>query len=83
MRLNTIYLLFSCDAWKTKDYMRLLMATTILETVTGVICEKLRQGDMEYRGLTGDAAVEAYTTEPNAHDLKYGYLESVGDGECL
>ena len=81
--MNNIYLLYSCDVWKSYASMKLLMASTIREAIDDLICEKLLSGDMLYRGLKGGAAVSAYTTEPDAQDLTFGYLECVGDGERL
>lgn len=83
MPLNPIYLLYACDAWKSHSSMRLLMATTIPETIQGLICDKIICGDMEFRGRTGAEAAQAYVEDPIAGELTYGYLEQVGDGECL
>lgn len=81
--MNPIYLLYACDAWKSRASMRLLMASTIHETIDGMTCEQLGCGDMQFRGMTGDEAVAAYSVAPNHHELDYGYLECVGDGERL
>lgn len=81
--MNPIYLLYSCDIWKSRASMTLLMASTIRDTVDEFICEKLLTGDMTFRGLTGESAVTAYTTEPFYQELGYGYMEQVGDGERL
>lgn len=83
MLLNPIYLLYVCDAWKSCSSMRLLMASTIAETIQGLICDKIICGDMEFQGRTGAEAAQAYVEDPSTGELTYGYLEQVGDGECL
>ena len=81
--MNLIYLLYSCDAWKSHASMNLLMASTIREAIDDLICERLRSGEMTFRGLKGNSAVAAYSADPDARNLSCGYLESVGDGERL
>lgn len=81
--MNQIYLLYSCDAWKSHASMKLLMASTIREAIDDLICEKLLSGDMTFRGLKGSAAVAAYSADPDTRNLSFGFLESVGDGERL
>lgn len=81
--MNQIYLLYSCDAWKSHTSMNLLMASTIRESIDDLVCEKLLSGDMTFRGLKGKAAVAAYSADPDTRTLSFGYLESVGDGERL
>lgn len=59
------------------------MASTIREAIDGMICEQLGCGNMQFRGMTGDEAIAAYSISLNQHELGYGYLECVGDGERL
>lgn len=81
--MNQIHLFFLCDAWKSRTSMRLVMATTIPETLDGAICEAIKDGTVGYDGLTGTNALAAYQAEHDASHLDYAYLETVGDGERL
>jgi hypothetical protein len=81
--VNEIYLLYSCDAWKSKSSMRLIMATTIRETIEGAVCASIQKGDMDYAGKSGSAASAAYARERNDRLLEFGYLETLRDGEWL
>ena len=81
--MNQIHLLYLCDAWKSRASMRLIMATTVPETMDGAICDAIQDGSIGYGGLTGTAALIAYEAEHDPRHLDYAYLETVGDGERL
>lgn len=81
---NIIYVLKSCDAWKTNSSMGDITYTTNLKTLKKVIEEELKQDNMEYDGdfssdfdkfINYDCLVEYINTR-----LTYGYLMYVYDG---
>ena len=62
--------------------MSLLMATTIQETLEGAIAKEFEDGNMEFTGLKGTAALARFQQgDLNYGSLDYGYVEVVGDGE--
>lgn len=59
---NNIYILFTCDEWKSRDSMRLVCATTDLEKLKNAISESIKVDSMVYtHGEMSDAACD--TTE--------------------
>lgn len=89
--MKNIYLLFSCDQWKSKDSMRLVVATTLPDRLTKVISDQIRNDTMEFdRGdelsMTGMLReIKKYNPETQLSDLNnflvYGYVDCVRDGE--
>lgn len=82
-----IYVLKSCDAWKTYNSMRDIVYTTNLKTLKKVIVEELKQDNMEYDGDFSSDFDEFINDEDLVRyidiRLKYGYLVCVEDGEIL
>lgn len=48
MSKKQIYTVFACDEWKSKDSMRLLMATTSVRKLKSFIVRKISQGEFDY-----------------------------------
>lgn len=56
---KSIYLLFTCDEWKSRDSMRLACATTDLEKLKNAIIESIKVDSMVYtHGEMADAACD-------------------------
>lgn len=80
--MNQIYLLYSCNEWKEKSSMRLVMATTILETLEGAIAKEIEDGNMNFAGHKRKKGVKAFRSGDFGYaSLEYGYVDIVGDGE--
>lgn len=84
---NIIYVLKSCDIWKTNSSMGDITYTTNLKILKKAIEEELKQNNMEYDGdfssdfdkfINDDCLVKYIDTR-----LKYGYLMCIYDGEIL
>lgn len=78
---NQIFLLYSCNEWKEWASMRLIMATTVQETLDGAIVKELDANKMGFAGLCGEEAATAFQNRKRYDDLSYGYVGIVGDGE--
>ena len=85
-----IYVVFSCDSWKTPNSMRLEMATTSPQKLRDFIIRKLENGDFAYEDQYESAEwqVEKFKCDFDNKEvvlvdsrLKYCYIESVTDGE--
>lgn len=85
-----IYVVFSCDNWKTPNSMRLEMATTSPQKLRDFIIQKLEDGDFAYEDEFESAEwqVEKFKCDFDNKEvvlvdsrLKYCYIESVTDGE--
>lgn len=91
-----IYLLYSCDIWKSRDSMRLLMATTSKMKMKLFIQRKIGAEEMEYpcceQGVQKDMLprlevalfrkdFENETIRTINDKLRYGFLDYVIDGE--
>ncbi len=76
MEENLIYLLYSCNAWKERASMRLVMASTSKEKIMDQIIEEAKAGDMELDENYEREGIEAINSY-----LTYGYVDIVADGE--
>lgn len=76
MEENLIYLLYSCNAWKERASMRLVMASTSKEKIMDQIIEEAKAGDMELDENYEHEGIEAINSY-----LTYGYVDIVADGE--
>lgn len=87
-----IFLLYSCDAWKSNDSMKLLTATTSTTRLRRFIESKIMSGDMRYAdsGETycGKKAVQQFRTDWKTitraginSQLDEGFIDYVYDGE--
>lgn len=89
---NNIYLLYTCDAWKGTDSMRLTVATTSTSRLKKAIEDRLHAEDMVYGDEKSAVKEQLYRfrqdwKEMTADELnvllKYGYIQEVGNGEII
>lgn len=76
---NNIYILSACDAWSSKDSMRIQGVTTDETMLHAMLAAKIKAGDMEYGGFSGKAAWQAFQKdfheeEVDLNKLKYGFV---------
>lgn len=93
MSKKQIYLVYACDIWKTRDSMRLLMATTSKRKVLALVSKRIEDEAFEYQGYKGRRPAEDarefrrdFDTRTRSElngDLLYCYLNYVFDGEVL
>lgn len=74
-----IYLLYSCDEWKSWSSISLIMASTSQNKIRKEIKSRVRNGDMEY-GAEFKNITESPLEDIN-NCLEYGYIDIVVDGE--
>ena len=92
--MKTIYILSTCNEWKEWSSMSLVAASTSLRKVKSIIIQKIKDGDVEYKGRCSEenasitkqikALKEDWKEEGNDFvfdHLEYGYVETVADGE--
>ena len=90
MSKRQIFTVSSCDVWKTRDSMRLMMVTTSVRRLKSFIAEKIHDDTFTY----GDGSLSKsrqvwsfmadFDTIPkeNINDLlSYGFLDFSYDGE--
>ena len=87
---KTIYLLYSCDDWKTRTGMQIILATTNRGQILKKIAKEIKNGGMLYQGEKGAEAAKAFlednknnSTEDITGYIQYGFVESFNDGEEL
>lgn len=87
MKRAEIFILFSCDVWKTYSSFRFLMATTNPELCIKAIYEELENDHMEYGGYetqeASDLLMRDYSSYGISHldeKLTYGSIIITGDG---
>lgn len=73
-----IYILYSCDVWKTWASMSLVVATGSPATLKKVLKKQVSAKNMEICSV--DETLELSIEEINQR-LEYGYIEVVRDGE--
>ena len=88
-----IYVLFSCDEWKSTDSMQMICATTDPNRMADVIEAELAADNMSFfwGNSSEDDFVEAFRRFKAENGdlgdvnspLEYGHLEIVEDGEVL
>lgn len=86
-----IYLVYSCDTWKSTDSMQLIMATTSKRKLKSYIAKAIKSDDFEYswtdnESKTKQAAEFEHDFEHSLRydintKLKYGYIDYCYDGE--
>ena len=92
--MKTIYILSTCNEWKEWSSMSLVAASTSLRKVKSIIIQKIKDGDVEYKGRFSEenasitkqikALKEEWKEEGNDFvfdHLEYGDVETVADGE--
>lgn len=90
MSKKQIYTVFACNEWKSKDSMRLLMATTSVRKLKSFIVRKISQGEFDYGNsdYTISRMVKLFKQdfqnglrEDINNCLTYGFLDYCYDGE--
>lgn len=85
-----IYLVYSCDEWKTLSSMRLLLATTSQRKLTSYLTTQIMLGCMSYQdgSVSSEEQIEKFKRdferEPRQNinnNLCYGYFDYCYDGE--
>ena len=92
--MKIIYILSTCNEWKEWSSMSLVAATTSIRKIKSIIIQKIKDGDIEYKGRCSEenASVtkqikalkedwEEYGEDFVFEHLEYGYVETVADGE--
>lgn len=85
-----IFLLYSCDEWKSKDTMILVCASTATTKIRKAIIAQLNSNDMEYSNgekLTEQKQIAMFKKDwktelrDNINDkLRFGFFDYVYDG---
>ena len=94
--MKNIYMLSTCNEWINWDSMSLVTATTSIRQLKSIIIQKIKDGDMEYKGRCSEEnASKSKQIKKLKEDwleegedfvfdnLEYGYVEMVEDGEIL
>ena len=83
-----IYLVYSCDDWKSTDSMRLEMATTSVRRLKSFIAKKIKAGDYYYGSEEESRQVERFKRDFDTETrdyinslLIYGFYDCTYDGE--
>lgn len=85
-----IFLVYSCDEWKSADSMVLLMATTSVSRLKMFIANEIARGNFEWYGEGNTRAQKAAsfkkafskeTRDALNSALTYGFFDYVYDGE--
>lgn len=89
MSKKQIFIVQACDAWGSKDSMRLLLVTTSTRRLRAFIAEKIRSGEFDYNDAEMSRAKqvkqfrEDFERDRSTIDsrLMYGTYDYVYDGE--
>lgn len=90
--MKKIYILNSCDEWKSWSSMTLIMVSTSLRKIKGEIINQIKEGNIEYKrgneNFSKTAQIkmlredyEKYGDKFVFDNLTYGYINDVVDGE--
>ena len=87
---KTIHLLYSCDNWKMRDSMHLVLATTSKDKMERQIEREIRDGHMDFyaeKWLTGKEGVAAFRKRCRDIDvsdsLGCGFVTYACDGKPI
>ena len=92
MGRKQIFLVYDCDEWKSKDSMRLAMATTSSRGLRSFIASKIERGDFDYgdpdeprKKQTSEFRREFDSMPRDWLDskIKFGFYDYTYDGEEL
>ena len=86
-----IFLVFACDAWKSRGSSSLLMVTSSVRKLRSFLIKKIEAGDFVYRGdsdtpISQQVKHFKYDFDHESRDfingcLQYGFYEYTYDGE--
>lgn len=79
-----IYILLSCDAWTGYDSMRIQGVTTDKTMLYAMLVAKIKAGDMEYGGFSGEEAHRLFSSDfkngqVDYNKLQYGFVQTCED----
>lgn len=79
-----IYILSSCDEWAGHDSMRIQGVTTDETMLHAMLAAKIKTGDMEYGGASGEEAYRLFGNDfkngqVDYNKLQYGFVQTCGD----
>lgn len=72
MSKKQIYTVFACNEWKSKDSMRLLMATTSVRKLKSFIVRKISQGEFDWRQQLYDLSFPGRLCYEYQSKVEYG-----------
>ena len=72
--MEKIYILYTCDEWKSRDSMRVLEATTDKDTLCTIIANNIFEGEMEYEGLKNHAGLLCFKADYDRVQVDFGKL---------
>jgi len=72
--VDKIYILYTCDEWKSRDSMRVSEATTDKDTMYAIIANNIFKGEMEYEGLKNHAGLLDFKTDYDCNQVDFGKL---------
>ena len=88
--MSNIYLLSTCDEWKSSSSMSCIMATTSLDKLRKGIIQKIKDEDIEYKRGYDDITVKEQLAMFKSDwerdktfacdNLDYGYVETMENG---
>ncbi|MGC6175141.1 hypothetical protein [Lacrimispora sp. 38-1] len=81
---SNIYIFSACDAWAGTDSMRILGVTTDETMLHAMLAAKIKAGDMEYGGFSGEEAWHCFqkdfkNEEVNFNKLNFGFVQTYED----
>lgn len=81
---NKIYIFSSCDAWASRDSMRILGVTTDETMLYAMLAAKIKAGEINYGGFEGEPARQMFERDFKNEDVKldnltYGFVQSYED----
>lgn len=89
--MKKIYILSSCDEWKSYSTMNLIMASTSITKIKSEIIKQIKEGNIEYNRVGSESKTEQikdfkedlkkYKEDFAFNNLKYGFVNIVNDGE--
>ena len=79
-----IYILSSCDAGAGRDSMRIQGVTTDKTMLHAMLAAKIKAGDMEYGGFSGEEAHRLFSSDfkngqVDYNKLQYGFVQTCED----
>ena len=72
--MDKIYILYTCDEWKSRDSMRVSEATTDKDTLCAIIANNIFEGEMEYEGLKNHAGLLDFKADYDRNQVDFGKL---------
>ena len=88
--MKSIYIVNSCDQWKSHSSMSLVTASTSITKIKRIILRMITDEEMEYDGATTAEQIKNFQADWKAEGpdfvfskLQYGFVEELKDGEIV